>query len=69
MAKQHQRIKPIKSDADYREALALIDELIDAKPGTKEYRVLHSVSDLVYDYEEQNIKIHWQCEESKEEER
>lgn len=55
--KLHERIKPIRSEADYKEALALIDELIDAKPGSDAYRVLDVVSELVYAYEERNIEI------------
>jgi antitoxin component HigA of HigAB toxin-antitoxin module len=53
----YERIKPIRSDEDYKEALALIDELIDAKPGSDAYRVLDIVSELVYAYEERNIEI------------
>lgn len=55
--KLYERIKPIRSEADYREALALIDELIDAEDETDEGRVLDVVSELVYAYEEQNIAI------------
>ena len=53
----HERIKPIRSDQDYKEALALIDELIDAEPESDAYRVLDVVSELVYAYEERNIEI------------
>jgi HTH-type transcriptional regulator/antitoxin HigA len=52
-----ERIKPIRSEEDYREALALIDELIDAEPASDAYRVLDVVSDLVHAYEERNIEI------------
>ena len=55
--KLHERIKPIRSEGDYKEALALIDELIDADPDSEEYRVLDLVSELVYAYEERNIEI------------
>lgn len=55
--KLYERIKPIRSDEDYKEALALIDELIDAKPGSDACRVLDIVSELVYAYEERNIEI------------
>jgi HTH-type transcriptional regulator/antitoxin HigA len=55
--KLHERIKPIRSEGDYKEALALIDELIDADPDSEEYRVLDLASELVFAYEERNINI------------
>lgn len=55
--KLHERIKPIRSNQDYKEALALIDELIDAAPESEEYRVFDVVSELVASYEERNIEI------------
>lgn len=53
--KMHERIKPIRTESDHKEALALIDELIDAEPGSDEYRVLDVVSELVHAYEEKNV--------------
>jgi len=55
--KLDERIKPIRSDNDYRDALALIDELIDTEPASEEYRALDVVSELVFAYEEAHIEI------------
>ncbi len=55
--KLHERIKPIRSEEDYMEALALIDELIDADPESEEYRVFDVISELVHAYEEMHVVI------------
>ena len=44
-------IKPIRSEQDLTEALARIDEIIDAEPNTPEYEELTLLGDLVYAYE------------------
>jgi HTH-type transcriptional regulator / antitoxin HigA len=50
-------IKPIRSKKDLSEALARIDELIDAKPGAPEYDELEILSTLVEAYEEKHCPI------------
>jgi HTH-type transcriptional regulator / antitoxin HigA len=50
-------LKPIRSKKDLREALARIDELIDAKPGVPEYDELEILSTLVEAYEEKHCPI------------
>ena len=50
-------LKPIRSKKDLREALARIDELIDAKPGAPEYDELEILSTLVEAYEEKHCPI------------
>ena len=44
-------IEPIRTEADYETALARIDDLMDAKPGTPEGRELDVLVDLVELYE------------------
>lgn len=44
-------IKPIKTEADYREALKEIESLMDAKPDTPEGDMLDVLSTLVEAYE------------------
>jgi len=46
------KIRAIRSDADYAAALARIDELMDAEPGTAEGEELDVLADLVEHYEE-----------------
>ncbi|MCY4614742.1 MAG: hypothetical protein OXB94_14130 [Nitrospira sp.] len=46
-----QRIKPVRTEADYQAALARIDELMDAKPGSREDDELDVLADLVELYE------------------
>jgi HTH-type transcriptional regulator/antitoxin HigA len=50
-------LKPIRIKKDLREALARIDELIDAKPGAPEYNELEILSTLVEAYEEKHCPI------------
>ena len=45
------RIRPIKTDADYREALAEIERLMDAMPGTPAGDRLEILTTLVEHYE------------------
>lgn len=55
--KLDERIKPIRTEEDYREALSIIDELIDSEPESIGSRLLDIVSELVYAYEERTIEI------------
>lgn len=48
------KIRAIRSEADYDAALARIDELMDAKPGTPEGEELDVLADLVELYEERH---------------
>ena len=50
-------IKMIRSDADYMAALARIDALMDAEPGTPEGDELNKLTDLVQDYEAKDMPI------------
>lgn len=49
--------RPIRTDKQYDEAVALIDTLIDAEAGTPELDLLELVSILVHDYEQQQFPI------------
>lgn len=53
------RIRPIKTEADYKEALELLEELIDAEPAanTPETEQLDILSSLIERYEENKYKI------------
>ena len=44
-------IKAIRTEADYEAALARIDALMDAEPGTREGEELDVLTDLVEHYE------------------
>src|SRR5262245_33311258 len=50
-------IRPIRTEADYRETLAQIDGLIDVEPGTPDADLLEVLSVLVADYEERHHPI------------
>ena len=50
-------LKPIHTKKDLTRALARIDELIDAKHGTREYDELEILSTLVEVYEEKHCPI------------
>lgn len=50
-------IKPIRTEADYDAALAELDELMDAEPGTPAYDKLDVLSTLVAAYEEEHYKV------------
>lgn len=51
------RIRAIRSDADHKAALARIDALMDAVPGTPEGDELDVLADLVEHYEEKHVPI------------
>jgi len=53
------RIRPIKTEADYKEALELLEELIDAEPtaNTPEAEQLDILSSLIERYEENKYQI------------
>ncbi|MGI8785217.1 MAG: transcriptional regulator [Acidobacteriota bacterium] len=48
------KIKPIRTEADYETALARIDALMNAKPGTSNGEELDVLTDLVEHYEEKH---------------
>ena len=50
-------LKPIRNKKDLSEALARIDELIDAKHGAREYDELEILSTLVEAYEQKHCPI------------
>jgi HTH-type transcriptional regulator/antitoxin HigA len=50
-------IKPIRSDADHREALARVDALMDAAPGTPEGDELDVLVDLIEHYESKRLPL------------
>ena len=50
-------IQPIRNEEDLQRALARIDELIDAAPGTAAFDELDILSDLVFAYEEKHYPI------------
>ena len=49
-------VKPIRTEADYDAALARIDEIFGAEPGTPEGEELDLLADLVVLYESQNME-------------
>ncbi|WP_201982013.1 helix-turn-helix domain-containing protein [Hymenobacter rubidus] len=50
-------IKPIRTEADYREALARVEALFEALPGTPEFDELDILGTLVCAYEDQHYPI------------
>ena len=50
-------VKPLKTDADHRTALAEIDRLSDARPGTDEFDRLDILATLVEAYEARQFPI------------
>jgi HTH-type transcriptional regulator/antitoxin HigA len=50
-------IRPIRTEADYEAALAEIERLMDAEPGTPAYDKLDVLSTLVEVYEEEHYPI------------
>ncbi len=50
-------LRPIRLEADYREYLAIIDELVDCEENSKEEEVLELVSILVENYEATHYPI------------
>lgn len=51
------KVKPIKTQKDYREALAQIESLFDAKPNTSRGDLLDVLTTLVEAYEEKHYKV------------
>lgn len=51
------KVRPIKTEADHEDALAEIENLFDAKPGTQAADRLEILTALVEDYEEQQYFI------------
>lgn len=51
------KIKPIRTEADYRAALARIDAIMDAEPGTPEGEELDVLTDLVELYEGKHVQM------------
>ena len=49
--------KPIKTEADYKAALARADEIFDAKPGTSEGDELELLVTLIEHYEDTAFPI------------
>ncbi len=52
-----ERIRPIKTEKQYRAALKRIDALIDVKPNTAAFEILEVLSILVDDYENKHYPI------------
>ena len=50
-------IKPIKTEADYREALGIIERLMMAEPNTPEGEKLDVLTTLVEDYESKHYRL------------
>lgn len=50
-------VKPIRTEADYVAALARIDDLMDAEPGSPEGEELDVLADLVEVYEGRHVPI------------
>ena len=50
-------IKPIKTEADYNQALKRLDQIFDAKPGTAEGDELEVLGILVDQYENEHFPI------------
>jgi len=51
------KIKPIRTEADYQAALARIDALMDAAPGSLEGEELDVLADLVEPYEAKHVRM------------
>ncbi len=50
-------LKPIRSEADHRRALAEVDRLWGAKAGTPEHDRLEALAILISDYEEKSVPL------------
>ena len=50
-------VKPIRNEKDYRQALARIESLMDASPGTDAYDTLEVLAALIENYEEKHYAI------------
>jgi HTH-type transcriptional regulator/antitoxin HigA len=53
-------IKAVRTEAAYEAALARIDALMDAEPGTLEGEELDVLTDLVEHYEEKHVPMGYQ---------
>ncbi len=51
------KIRPIKTEEDYREALARLNEIFDAAPGTEASDEADVLALLIDDYERKNFSI------------
>ncbi|HLC17100.1 MAG TPA: transcriptional regulator [Thermodesulfovibrionia bacterium] len=51
------KIRPVRSEKDYKQVIERIDELIDSKLGTKEFDELEILSILAENYEEKHYNI------------
>lgn len=51
------KIKPIKTEADYNQAMERLEKIFDAKKGTKEGDELEILGILIEKYEEQHFPI------------
>ncbi len=51
------RIRPIRSKSDYDAMVAIVDELIDAAPGSDAFESLQIASDLVWGWEQKNVEM------------
>ncbi|KHG41551.1 MAG: transcriptional regulator [Aphanizomenon flos-aquae KM1D3_PB] len=50
-------LKPIRTEADYQQALKEIEQIFEAEPNTPEYEKLDILTTLVEVYEQQNYPI------------
>ena len=50
-------VKGIRTEADYTAALARVEELMDAEPGTPEGEELDTLADLVERYESRHLAL------------
>ncbi|MBX3045510.1 MAG: hypothetical protein KF701_03785 [Anaerolineales bacterium] len=50
-------VKPIKTKQDYKQALAELDRLFDAKPGTSQGDYVEVLATLIEKYEEEHYPI------------
>ena len=55
--KFNMEIKPIKNEADYKNALERLELIFDAKPGTKEGDELEILAILIDNYESEHFPI------------
>ena len=51
------QIRPIQDHDDYQAMVALVDEIIDAEPGTDDHDTLQIASDLVWAWEQKHVEI------------
>ena len=50
-------LKPIRTDADHRQALAEVERLWAAAPGTPDHDRLEALAILISDYEEKSVSL------------